>query len=148
MPDKALVYQLCLAAIETRYQAIVTAMSEVQQATLEDSKSSMGDKYETSRAMAHLELEKLSAQRLELEKQRHSLQQVQLAPHALVRTGSLVHTSAGYFFVCISSPALEVAGARIQPLSGQSPLGAKMMGLQKGDRFVWNGATIEVLDVH
>ena len=147
MPDKALVYQHCLSAIEVRYQAILTAMAEVQQASEEDSKSSMGDKYETGRAMAHLELEKLATQRQELEKQRQWLQQMVLTPHSQVRAGSLVHTSVGHFFVSISSGVLEVAGNRIQPLSAQSPLGAKMIGLQKGDQFPWKGETVTILDV-
>lgn len=60
--DKLLVFQALERKVEERIQHLQLALDDAMQATADDSKSTAGDKHETSRAMAHLEQEKLGSQ--------------------------------------------------------------------------------------
>ena len=59
---KSKLYQQCLNIIEDKINVARVSMDTAQQAADQESKSSVGDKYETGRAMMQLEKEKLMFQ--------------------------------------------------------------------------------------
>lgn len=57
----------CRQYIHQRLDTVTRALEEVRQAVNEETKSSAGDKHETSRVMMQLEQEKLSLQLVEVQ---------------------------------------------------------------------------------
>jgi hypothetical protein len=67
-----------------------------------DTKSSMGDKYETSREMLQQEINNLQIQLNEHLKSQKILKNINPNPHKVVSLGSWVETDKGKFFIAIS----------------------------------------------
>ena len=55
-------YQACLEFTDTQISTLKSAIKATQQSANEETKSTAGDKYETGRAMAQLEVEKFQSQ--------------------------------------------------------------------------------------
>jgi transcription elongation GreA/GreB family factor len=142
---KELLHQRCLASVEKRIAATRQSMADAHQSGLEETKSSSGDKYETGRAMMHLEMEKLSAQLAEAEKLKNTL--LNINPSVVfekAQTGSLVLTTQGNYYISVSTGSFSVEGKTFVSISAASPLGSKLIGLKKGSEFVFNGKSIRI----
>ena len=84
-------------------------MEAAQNAANEDTKSSAGDKFETSRAMAHNDLNLYSRQWHEANLDQNILNSINPEnTFVLAGQGSLIKTSMGVFFLCISSGILVI----------------------------------------
>lgn len=145
MSVKTTLHQLCCDSIEQRLTAIRQSIEDAHQAGLEETKSSSGDKYETGRAMMHLEMEKLATQLTEAEKLKSALSKIN--PNIAfdkVQTGSLVYTSMGNFYVSVSAGVFTVDGAKFVTLSSSSPLGSKLLGLGAKETMSWNNQTLTI----
>lgn len=119
------------------YQRIASAEEAIrmaQESANEEGKSSAGDKYETGRAMAQLEIEKASSQLAEANKLKQALEQVPVdALGPVVKPGSLVITNQGSYFISIAAGRLTVADKMWFAISARSPLGAELVGKKEGD---------------
>ena len=127
-------YQLCLTYIDERINTAQFAIQEAQAASREETKSSAGDKYETARAMAQLEIEKCMAQCAEADQLKGTL--VALAnkkPSEKVQAGSLVITDRGNFYLSIPAGQFEIENQSYFSISVNSPLGSKLVGLKAGE---------------
>ncbi|MFL5753246.1 MAG: hypothetical protein ACJ76F_07565, partial [Bacteroidia bacterium] len=78
MTFKEKVYKACLSQVEERLNVLEAAYSELAEGAENDSKSSAGDKHETSRAMIQLEQEKIVAQMNEALDQKDILNQTDI----------------------------------------------------------------------
>ena len=67
-----------------------------------ETKSSMGDKYETTREMVQQEINNLQVQLNENVRAKNSLKLLNINPHQIIRSGSLVETDKGFFFIAVS----------------------------------------------
>lgn len=129
-------YDLCLQEANARIESIQNAIRSTQSDAGEETKSSAGDKYETGRAMMHLEVEKLSAQLNDALKARKILEQ--LDPDKVtsrVQAGSIVLTSHGNFFMAVSAGPFNVEGRDFFCISPGSPIGSTLLGKEAGERF-------------
>ena len=105
-----------------------------QESANQEDKSSAGDKYETGRAMAQLEIEKASGQLAEANKLKQALEHIHAdASGPIVKPGSLVITNQGSYFISIAAGKLTVDGETWFAISASSPLGATLMGRKEGD---------------
>jgi transcription elongation GreA/GreB family factor len=121
---------------------------EAQQSANQETKSSAGDKYETGRAMAQLEIEKFLSQLAELNKQHEDLSRINLGVgDDRVGTGSLVFTNQGNFFIAVNAGQIDCEGQKIFTVSPQAPISQKMFGLSVKDTFVLNGRSFTILSV-
>lgn len=113
-----------------------------------ETKSSAGDKYETGRAMAQLEIAKNSIQLTEALGLRQKLALLgEKKITETVQTGSLVMTSRGNFYLAIPAGSCEIDGTTYFAISADSPVGSKLIGLKSGDSFVIRDARYSVLAV-
>jgi len=145
---KADLYNQCMAYVNQRIDTARHALNEAQESANAEEKSSAGDKYETGRAMAHLEREKALGQMNEGLKLKAALEKVSLEnTNVEVRLGSIVFTSTTNFFLTISAGKLLSGGASFIALAPASPLGALLMGRKKGDQFVFNSQTWVIKDI-
>ena len=138
----------CLQYIEERMKAAQDAIHIAQQSANEETKSSAGDKYETGRAMAQLEIEKNSTQLAESLKLKQTLEQIQPERVTdIVRMGSLVITNYGNFYIAISASQLVINGETYFIVSPASPIGQKLMGLSREKAFSFNKKEYLVLQI-
>ncbi len=115
-------------------------IDEAQQAAKDDTKSSAGDKYETSREMMQQETDRNMAQLNEANKLKVALNHINpIIASETADTGSIVKTNNGNFYLAISAGVLNVNGEVYMAISPASPIGIKMKGLKAGNEFEVNG---------
>ena len=137
---KQQLYKQCLDHIQQRIDDAQFAIDEIHEATTEDTKSSAGDKYETSREMMQQETDRNMAQLAEANKLKVALNQISdSGTSATAETGSVVLTGNGNFYLAVSAGILMVDNERYFAVSPASPIGLQLKGLKKGDEFSLNG---------
>jgi transcription elongation GreA/GreB family factor len=115
------------------------AIQTAQLSANEETKSSAGDKYETGRAMAQLEIENNSAQLRESMKLKQVLEQISFDQKSTyVQIGSLVTTNQGIFYIAISAGQFVIEDETYFAISAASPIGQKLMGLRVDASFTFN----------
>jgi len=142
------VFQAFQAVLELRVADSERELSALAEAASQETKSSAGDKYETSREMfaqaRDLHSRVLSDARTHLEwLSRQDLS----APRTVVGTGALVETSNGWVLVAPIPLAVEVDGIAVQGVSPQSPLGQALKGAKAGDRVAFRTSPIEIVSI-
>jgi transcription elongation GreA/GreB family factor len=138
----------CFDWIDERIQAAESAINAAREASQDDTKSSAGDKYETTREMMQQEISRGEAQLFEARKLKHTLSQVIVDKTSdKVQNGSLVICNQGNFFIAISAGLIKIDGKNYYAISSASPIGRLMMTLGKGDRFAFQGKTYEIGDI-
>jgi len=141
-------FDLCCAYAEARIHVAQEAMQQAQQAANTEEKSSAGDKYETGRAMAHLEKEKAAAQLFEASKLREVLHKINPeVVTAKAALGSVIITDRGNYYLAISAGKLQVEGTEFIALSVASPLGAQFINRSAGDKVTFQGKTLSIISV-
>ena len=114
----------------------------------EETKSSAGDKYETSREMMTQEIKNNSTQLAEAIRQKQLLLLIHPDKKSTtVQPGSVVYTNQANFFVAISAGTLKVDGRGYFVLSPSSPLGGQLIDKRKGDTVQVNGKAYVIQDV-
>lgn len=105
-----------------------------------ETKSSVGDKYETGRAMVQMELEKHQAQRTQIQTLKNTLARIDTAKiSTTVEFGSLVSTPSGHYFMAIPFGKIEIAGTSVFCLSMASPIGKALAGKSAGTTLSFQG---------
>lgn len=138
--NKEGLYQLCLTFIEQRIQTAETALAQAREASNDDTKSSAGDKYETSREMMQQDIDRNKRLLIDAQENFKVLETIGHAPLSdTISGGSLVHTSQGIFYVSISAGQLQFEGQTVFAISAASPIGKMLLGKKKGDTFNFNG---------
>ncbi len=129
----------CIAEIEKRIANAAQAMRQAQAAANEEEKSSAGDKYETSRAMSHIEKDmhgkQLAANRLELA----TLMEVDCSRlYTSVNIGALVICEGSSFFIAAGLGKVIFEGEAIYILSPKAPVAAMLLGKKAADKVNFN----------
>ena len=103
-----------------------------------DTKSSMGDKYETGREMLQQEINNLQRQLNEILNQQAVMQKINSGPSEKVQNGALVKTNNGIFYIGASIGEIVSENQKIMTVSAESPLVKAMFGKKMGDAFSIN----------
>ncbi|PUB27520.1 hypothetical protein C8J95_109100 [Elizabethkingia sp. YR214] len=112
-----------------------------------DTKSSMGDKYETSREMLQQEINRLLSQQSEVNNQLEVLQNINTKASAVAGLGAYVETSMGNFYISESLGKLNVNGKAVIAVSANAPLVQSMLKKKAGDEFELNGKSQKILSI-
>ena len=145
---KQALHQRCLAIAEERIKALQDIIKETQSAANNETKSSSGDKHETGRAMAQLEIEKLTAQLRELQNTKQNLTQINPAKTGnKVVFGSLVYTNNGNFYIAASIGKVAVENESFFAVSSASPIGKILLTKKEQENFSLNGNAYTILAV-
>lgn len=138
----------CFEYAEIRISSAQYAIEAAKAASQDDTKSSAGDKYETTREMMQQEISRNEAQLFEAMKLKHALLQIPSGKTSkIIQNGSLVFTNNGNFFISVSAGKLDIDGQEFFAISAASPIGNFLMGLKKEQTFKFNGKNFEILDV-
>lgn len=147
-PLKSQLYQLCLTFIQNRIENIEYSIQQARQASNDDTKSSAGDKYETTREMMQQEMDRNSKLLYEAGQQKIALQQIENVDAAKeVKNGSLVLTSGGNFYISISAGELKHDGQIFFAVSQAAPIGKLFIGKKVGEELNFNGKKYLVTDI-
>ena len=134
--------------LQTRLAELEKAIANVQNSANEESKSSMGDKYETGRAMAQNDRAMLENQKSELLKDIATFGNINFNQETeFVKNGSLVQTSIGYILVSVSVGKIVDAGINTMLISSASPLGTQLLGKKANEMVSVNGKEIKVIHI-
>ena len=106
-----------------------------------DTKSSMGDKYETGREMLQQEINNLQRQLNEALNQKTLLQKMSTETFGKVQNGALVETDKGLFYIAVSVGEIIFHNQKVMTVSGESPLAKAMAGLIAGQSFSLNNTS-------
>lgn len=143
------VHGICVKMLEARISVCRNAIDNAQQASNNEEKSSAGDKFETSRAMNHLEKEMYGKQL-----------QSNLAEFAALqsRDPETLHTSvkAGAFIACKNFDIYIAAGLGktkindriVYLISPEAPLNLLLKAKKEGDRFIFNQTQEEIIEIY
>jgi len=145
---KQQLYAHCQQWVDNKIALAQSEINAAQAAANEETKSSVGDKYETGRAMAQLEIERFTQQLIENEKLLNRLQELkEVQARDRIVPGSLVHTSQGYFYVSVSLGIIESDGYHFYCISPEAPLGSALLGKRVGDQVTINGRSFQIMTV-
>lgn len=145
---KPAVHALCLALVRERMEQVEAGIADARASAQSDTKSSAGDKHETSRAMAQLEIEKQQVSLGNLLAMQDVLQRLDpTRTNTRMGEGALVRTDSGLFYVAVGLGRIVVAGQEVHVISPQAPLMAVLKGVDIGGSALFNGRRHTMVEV-
>ena len=145
---KSSLYQLCLNFIKERVETAEFALKQAREASNDDTKSSAGDKYETSREMMQQDIDRNKRLLIDAEENQRLLLSTKDAPFSeSARNGSLIYTNQGNFYLSISAGQLHLDKDTYFAISAVSPIGKLLLGKRSGDIIDFNGKKYSIKDV-
>ncbi|WMX16100.1 MULTISPECIES: hypothetical protein [unclassified Aureispira] len=145
---KAALYKSCVSFLEKRLNVIQHRLNELNDSLEAETKSSVGDKYETGRAMLHLEKDKQMRQLavlLDYKKQLHRINpEIECD---CVEQGALVETNQGVFYLSISAGKLTVEGNSYFAITLASPIGQLLFQKKVGEELEFRGRRYSIKNI-
>ncbi len=131
---KKQVHEHCKSRLENQISGLQAELQQYKLAVSDETKSSVGDKYETGRAMLHLEQERLFKQLAEAERLYNLLISLKSDQNfAKVQPGSLVETNQGLFFFAIGLGQVKINDLTVFCVSLKSPIGQALANRKVGE---------------
>ncbi len=146
--NKKDIHEILANDLESRINTLQSEFKIYMESAANESKSTAGDKHDTSKSMMQLEQEKLSAQLSQLREQKKVLSQIDPSKrHQVVGFGSLVETNHGKFYISISSRSITHQSEQINYISIISPIGRAMQSKSNGFEFSFMGKHYIIQDI-
>ena len=134
--------------LDARISESKNALVAARESRDSETKSSMGDKYETGREMIQMEMGKYEDQMIKAINLKNALAQVNThRQHSKVEFGSLVATSNGNYFISVGLGLVEIEGEKYFSISLASPIGNLLEGEAVGGKPKFKGREIEILEI-
>ncbi|PRD47523.1 GreA/GreB family elongation factor [Sphingobacterium haloxyli] len=138
----------CFKRVEGRVTEITFALQQAQEAIEGDTKSSAGDKYETSREMIQQDLNRYHMQLSQAKKDWALLQKINTGVKEKAEIGAVVATEQVTYFVAISLGEQQVDGMRFMVISPSSPIGKLLLGHKVGNEIFFNGTKQQIIAIY
>lgn len=135
--DKEKLLKVVQSKLNKKIEYLEHLIAELR-ASNTDTKSSMGDKYETGREMLQQEINQLQLQLNELTNQMVQLEKLPLKANTTAINGALVKTNTGYYFISVSAGEVVLNGEKIMAISPETPLAKALYGKSAGEQFLLN----------
>jgi hypothetical protein len=140
--------EVCHSILKERMENTSAQVTNAQLAANTEEKSSAGDKYETSRAMNHLEKDMYARQ---LQQTRTELALLMETDCTRVNTeaskGSVIHCGQLIFFIAAGIGKLQFEHKTIVVLSPFAPVGKLLAGKKAGEELVFNNQAITIQSI-
>lgn len=134
--------------IKERIAIAKRAIDNAQESANSEDKSSAGDKYETGRAMGHLQKDMFARQQAEHMKELDQLQKVNTDTiYETARTGAFVKCADHSFFIAAGLGKQLIGGQTVFFLSPHAPLAKLLLHKKAGDSFLFNKIETVILEV-
>lgn len=129
--------QVVQQKIEEKILNLEHLISEAR-ASNNDTKSSMGDKYETGLEMLQQEIHNLQVHLSEILKQHDFLKSILVKPSDKAEKGAVIQTDKGIFYISVSLGEISLDNQKIICISPESPLAKAINGKTKNEKFIIN----------
>lgn len=138
----------CMDYVDARIGRFNATMKELEEALKPESRSCMGDKYETSRAMLHLEFEKISGQVEQFNNLRRTASLIEKQPVLKkIGFGSAVRTSGANYFISIPAGEIKAKDETYYAVGIHSPVAQQLLGKEEGENFSINGRVMRITEI-
>ncbi|WP_420575515.1 hypothetical protein [Ekhidna sp.] len=139
---KSEVHTTCRAYLEQKIEGLKEELEAVRESAIAETKSSMGDKYETGREMMMQERNRLGKQLDIYTDQLTTLESIDPdKSHDEVKHGCIVFTDKSTFFISSAIGQIDVNDQQIFAISNEAPIAKAMKGMRAGDIFNFNGTS-------
>lgn len=146
MSLKVRLHNTCLQVLNDRVKSLEEELAQLRKSQAGETKSSMGDKYETAREMINLEKAKLSERLTENVRMRNLLNTLRPEKKmSAVQSGALLKVGDARYYISVGLGKVIVDGITIFVISPVSPIGQAMLDKKLGETFWFNGRT-QVID--
>jgi len=136
---------VCENYVEVRISRVLAGIKDLDEALKMESKSSAGDKYETGRAMIHIEVDKLLLQLEQYKGLKKTLAIAGQNPNTgIIGFGSVVKTSAANYFLSIPAGEILVENEKFYAIGINSPIAQALLGKKEKEDFAFNGNTNKI----
>lgn len=135
--------------IEQRIAATKALINDAQEAANSEEKNTVGDKYETARAMGQLDTEmhsKQLGQHLQDLAVLHNVKVDIICTDAVA--GACIECAKMFFFIAAGLGKQTVEGKTVIFLSPQAPLAKLLQHKKAGDDFLFNSLQTKIVDLY
>lgn len=140
--------ELILKQIDDKINILQSEFNVYKDSAANETKSTAGDKHDTSKSMMQLEQEKMSSQLGDILSQKKVLLNISVnSKQKSIGLGSLVYTSNGIFFLSIFTKPIALDNQNYFPVSIQSPIGKELLKSKKGSTITINAKQYTVVDI-
>lgn len=149
MISKCQIFESFQQFIEEKIESSKMALNQAAESILTETKGSAGDKHETSRAMAQIEVDK-AGRILQEALQMRSIYQL-LDPELTsdsCNLGAVVQTSNGIFYLSTGIGRIPVGDEFVFCVSMKSPIGQAMINKKAGESFLINDIPIKIEKIY
>lgn len=144
--NKENILQILKDKISEKIKTFENLIAETR-ASSNDTKSSMGDKYETGREMLQQEINNIQRQLNETLNQQNFLKKLNTEVCTKVQNGALVKTDKGFFYISVSAGEIVFEGKKIMTISSESPLAKAMFGKKIAETFIINNVNQAIEEI-
>lgn len=138
----------CLELSQAKIDVCSAVLQKINEAKISDTKSSAGDKFETSREMLQGEEDRTTETLSNAIFLKKSLDQIN--PNntsSKVELGALVICSNSNFYLSIGLGKIEIGDKKYWAISMAAPIAKQMFGKTKEENFTFNGTLQTIKDI-
>ena len=137
-----------LDELTQKSEALKSDLEELQLSVNSETKSSAGDKHETGRAMAQLEVEQRLKSVTENELLLQHLKRIDPSAQSnCVALGSYVETDSACFFISVGLGIRKFNSNTVLCIGTHAPIYQEMKGLFSGDNFSFQGKVFNIKSI-
>jgi transcription elongation GreA/GreB family factor len=145
---KKVLFNHCRAYLEKKMKTLEQQKKRLQKDLTSETKSSVGDKHETGRAMIQLEREKLGNQIREIELNYQRLNTIEnVKTSNSISLGSIIFTDKANYYVAIAADSCEVNSKVFYCISSQSPIGKLLIGKKVNESIIFNNIESTIIEI-
>ncbi len=142
---KKKVYENLIEKLDLKISTAESAIASAIDSRDNETKSSVGDKYETGRAMMQLEQQKNEVQLAKAITLKKTLKRINIElKKDTGELGAMLNTTNGIFFLSIGLGKIVVEDQTVYAISMASPMGKVLFGKKTGDELIFQGKKIVI----
>lgn len=138
----------CLNQVALNIESAKQLLKNIVESKLNDTKSSAGDKFETSRERLQAEEDRINAVLINSKQLEHKLKTLNTAACNKVQAGAIIQTNMANYFISIGLGKIVVDDATYYIISPEAPLSKIMWQKQIGETFNINNSIQTITDIN
>lgn len=146
--DKKALKAHCMQLLHTKVGELKRTLADFQDSANSETKSTAGDKFDTSRSMMQLEVDKIYNQIKISNDELVKLSNIPTDTCLSVRMGAIVQTDKNVLYLSIGLGQVMYKEERLFCLSANAPIAQKIMGLKVGDSYEMNGNIFVIKEIY
>ena len=148
MEIKSILLTRCKELVDSKIVIAEKAMKDAQNSANNEDKSTAGDKFDTARAMSHIERDMYAKQLVEAVQLKKHLDSINIKSKShVITSGSLVFTTSGNYFISVGLGRLIIEEKAYLVISPIAPIGQQLIDKNPGDTITFQGKSIKILKV-